>query len=70
MMTSSRGLALSVAVTRHFEFSRLQEQSIACAYEALIPVVTWRPQRSRPQRADLPRATIRTECPQSSAAGA
>jgi hypothetical protein len=70
MMTSSRRLALRVAMTRHFEVSRLQEPSIACAYEALIPVVTWRRQRSRQQRADLPRATIRTECPQPSAAGA
>ena len=70
MMTTSRRLALSVAVTRHFEVSRLQEQSIACAYEALLPVVTRRPQRPRQQRVDLPRATIRTECPRPSAAGA
>ena len=70
MITSSRRRVLGVAVTRHYEVSRLQEQSIACAYEALISVVTWPPRHSRLQRADRPRATIRTECPQPSAAGA
>jgi hypothetical protein len=70
MMTSSRKRALGHAVTRHFEVSRLQEQSIACAYEALIPVVARRHQGSRKPQGDLPRATVRTECPRSSAAGA
>jgi hypothetical protein len=70
MITSSRRRVLSTAVTRHFEVSRLQEQSIACAYESLIPVVSSRPQSPRKQQGDLPRATIRTDGPQSSTAGA
>jgi hypothetical protein len=70
MMTSSRMRAFGLAVTRHFEVARLQEQSIACAYEALIPVVARRPQDPRQPQGDLPRATVQTEFPPSSAAGA
>ncbi len=40
MITSSRKSTLSPPVTRHFEFTRLQDQSIALAYQALIPVVS------------------------------
>ena len=70
MITSSRRRALGLPVTRHFEVSRLQEQSIACAYEALIPVVSSRPRCPHQQRGDLPRATIRTESPQPLPVGA
>ena len=42
MITSPRRRALSTPVHRPFEFTRLQSQSIACAYEALIPLVSRR----------------------------
>ena len=56
MITSSRRRTLSLAVTRHFEFSRLQEQSIACAYEALIPVVSRRSRCPHERRGRSPRS--------------
>ena len=40
MITSPRRRTLSPPVTRHFEFTRLQDQLIAIAYQALIPVVS------------------------------
>jgi hypothetical protein len=48
MITSTQRQAISSSVTRHFAFTRLQDQFIARAYQALIPVV------SRPL--DRPRA--------------
>ena len=42
MTTCSRRSFLSPPVIRHFEFTRLQNQSIALAYQALIPVVSRR----------------------------
>ena len=49
MITSSRRSTLSPPVTRHFEFTRLQNQLIALAYEALIPVVCRPLERPRPR---------------------
>jgi hypothetical protein len=40
MIASPRRRSLSPCVTRHFEFTRLQDQSIAIAYHTLIPVVS------------------------------
>ena len=40
MITSARRSALSPPVIRHFEFTRLQDQLIAVACQALIPVVS------------------------------
>ena len=40
MITHLRRATLSRLVTRHFEFSRLQDQLIAIAYHSLIPVVS------------------------------
>ena len=48
MITSPRRSALSPPVTRHFEFTRLQNQLIALAYQALIPVVSRHLERPRP----------------------
>jgi hypothetical protein len=48
MITSTQRQCISSSVTRHFSFTRLQDQFIARAYQALIPVV------SRPL--DRPRA--------------
>jgi hypothetical protein len=39
MITPLRRSPLSPPVTRHFEFTRLQDQLIAIAYHILIPVV-------------------------------
>jgi hypothetical protein len=40
MIASSRKSTLNPPVTRHFEFTRLQGQLIALAYQALIPVIS------------------------------
>jgi hypothetical protein len=40
MITSPRRRSLGPRVTRHFEFTRLQDQLIALAYHTLIPVVS------------------------------
>ena len=39
MITSPGRRSLCHRVTRHFEFTRLQDQLIAIAYHSLIPVV-------------------------------
>ena len=63
MMTSSRRRALGVAVTRHYEVSRLQEQSIACAYEALMPVISSRSRCPHEQAGDLPEPRVERRVP-------
>jgi hypothetical protein len=40
MIASSRKSTLSPTVTRHFEFTRIQGQLTALAYQALIPVIS------------------------------
>jgi hypothetical protein len=50
MTTSPRRPTFRPPVIRHFESTRLQEQLIARAYQALIPVVSRRPDRPRPGR--------------------
>ncbi len=40
MIATSRKSILSRPVTRRFEFTRLEKQSITLAYQILIPVVT------------------------------
>ena len=40
MIASSRKSTLSPPVTRHFEFTRLQGQLTALAYQALIPIIS------------------------------
>ena len=50
MITSTRRQALNSSVTRHFSFTRLQDQLIARAYQALIPVVSRPLDRPRPSR--------------------
>jgi hypothetical protein len=40
MNTSPQRRTLIPRVARHFEFTRLQDQLIAIAYQALIPVVS------------------------------
>ena len=40
MIATSSKSTLSPPVTRRFEFTRLQNQSIALAYQTLIPVLS------------------------------
>jgi hypothetical protein len=40
MIKSTQRQAISSSVTRHFAFTRLRDQFIARAYQALIPVVS------------------------------
>ncbi len=47
MITSPRRRAPSPRVTRQFEFTRLQDQLIAIAYQNLIPVVSRPLERTR-----------------------
>ena len=50
MINSTQGQAISSSITRHFAFTRLQDQFIARAYQALIPVVSRPLDRPRPGR--------------------
>ena len=52
MITSPRRPTPSHPVTRHFEFTRLQDQLIAHAYETLIPVVSRPLERPRSPHSD------------------
>jgi len=52
MTTFARRTTLSPPVTRHFEFSRLQDQLIARAYQVLIPVVSRPLERPRSPHRD------------------
>jgi hypothetical protein len=70
MITSPRRRALSTPVHRRFESTRLQNQSLACAYEALIPFVSRRPEWPHDRPGDRQRAETRTENPRPSAVGA
>ncbi len=47
MIASSRTSTLSPLVTRHFEFTRLHDQLITSAYDALIPVISCRMERQQ-----------------------
>ena len=42
MIATSRKSASRPAISRQFEFSRFEQQTLASAYEALIPVVSRR----------------------------
>jgi hypothetical protein len=47
MITSPSRSVLGPPIARHFEFTRLQDQSIALAYQALIPLVSRHRERPR-----------------------
>jgi hypothetical protein len=61
MITSPRRCLLSLRVTRHFEFSRLQDQFIATAYHTLIPVVSRRLERPRSRYLERKQATAASQ---------
>jgi len=58
MIATSRKSTLSPPVTRRFESTRLQNQLIALAYHALIPVVSRHLERPRPGRGNHRPTTI------------
>jgi hypothetical protein len=58
MIKSTKRQAISSSVTRHFSFTRLQDQFITRAYQALIPVV-FRP-LDRPRTCDDQPTTVPT----------
>jgi hypothetical protein len=59
MITYQRRSVLSPPVTRGFEFTRFQNQLIALAYQALIPVVSRNLERPRSRsHDDEPTTTI------------
>ncbi len=70
MIATSRRSASRPAVSRQYEFSRLHDQTLACAYEALIPVVSRRLERLQPARREAEIARMVDRFPQPSAVGA
>ena len=52
MIATSRKSTFPSLISRQFEFSRLQDQRIACAYEALIPIASVRLERTEPRRSN------------------
>ena len=70
MTTSSRGRAIGIPVTRSFETNRYQKQSIASAYEALIPAISANPRRPRVRESFRQISATRSDDFQTSAVGA
>jgi hypothetical protein len=70
MITCPWRTTLSPPVTRRFEFTRLQDQSIAQAYQVLIPVISRHPGRPRSRRNDDEPATTTSQGLRSQAGGA
>ena len=70
MTTSPRRTTLSPPVSRHFEFSRLQDQLIARAYQALIPVVSRPLERPRSPHSDSRQSQTFFQSHRSQAGGA
>ena len=70
MIATSRKYTSPPTVSRQFEFSRLQHQWIACAYEALIPVASGRIERTEPQRSNAGIAKRAARATRPSAVGA
>jgi hypothetical protein len=70
MITTSGKSTFPSHISRQFEFSRLQDQRIACAYEALIPVVSGRRERAEPRCSNAGVSESGVEATRSSAIGA
>ena len=60
MIAPSRRSAHGPLVIRRYEFTRLQDRSVASAYEALIPVISRPLERPRGGGGDLREALART----------
>src|SRR3954467_14188846 len=70
MIVSKRRSTLSPPLPRHFEVTRLQNQSIALAYQALIPIVSRPLNQPRSQLSDTEPATATFRGSRSKAGGA
>jgi hypothetical protein len=67
MIASSGRSSSPRIVSRRFEFSRFQDQMLALAYEALIPVASMCPKRSPARSGDVQRGKTQTDDPRLSA---
>jgi hypothetical protein len=70
MIATSRKSSSTLTVSRQYEFSRLQDQTLACAYEALIPVVSRHLESFPPRQHDDQITGTKTNPHQRSAIGA
>lgn len=70
MITAPRRRASRPRVTRHFEFTRLQDQLIALAYHTMIPVVSRSPGRPRSRCGQSEPATAMIPSHRTNAGGA
>jgi hypothetical protein len=70
MIAHAKRSANVLAISRQYESSRVQDQMLASAYEALIPIVSRRPKRLSLRRDDRKLFTGVHRSPQCSAAGA
>ena len=70
MIATSRKSTFPSLICRQFEFSRLQDQRLASAYEALIPAASGRIERTEPRRSNARISERGTETTRPSAVGA
>ena len=70
MSASSRKFISNPVISRQYDFSRLQDQTLASAYEALVPVVSRRPARDSHPRDEREMVTSTQRSPHRSVAGA
>jgi len=70
MIAPSRNSRSIRSISRRYEFTRLQDQTLASVYEALIPVISRRPERRPHQGKDCEVFTGVHRFPQRSVAGA
>ena len=70
MIAQSRRSTRSLPLTRHFEFTRLEDQLLSHAYQALIPVVSRRVERPRSRDSNNEPATTKIQNLRSKVRGA
>jgi hypothetical protein len=70
MIATSSKSSSTLTISRQYEFSRLQDQTLACAYEALIPVVSRHLESFPPRQHDDQITGTKTNSHQRSAIGA
>jgi len=70
MIAKSKKSASRLAISRRYEFSRVDGQTLASAYEALIPIVSQRAESHSRQREDTEVLAVVHRSAQRSAAGA
>ena len=70
MITNQMRTKIGLSITRHYEFTRLQEQLIASAYHSLIPVIARPLERPRSRCGENNPAAATTPNPRTKARGA